>query len=80
MDCSLPASSVHEDSPGNNTGVGCHALLRGIFPTRDWTQVSHIADGLFTIWATREVFTTSTSKTMILFYFNNVNIQEDYLT
>ena len=22
------------DSPGKNTGVGCHALLQGIFPTR----------------------------------------------
>ena len=22
------------DSPGNNTGVGCHALLQGIFPTQ----------------------------------------------
>ena len=21
------------DSPGSNTGVGCHALLQGIFPT-----------------------------------------------
>ena len=21
------------DSPGKNTGVGCHALLQGIFPT-----------------------------------------------
>ena len=28
----LPGSSVHEDSPGKNTGVGCHALLQGIFP------------------------------------------------
>ena len=27
-------SSVHEDSPGKNTGVGCHALLQGIFPTQ----------------------------------------------
>ena len=26
-DCSLPGSSIHEDSPGKNTGVGCHALL-----------------------------------------------------
>ena len=34
MDCSLPASSVHENSPGENTGVGCHALLQGIFPTK----------------------------------------------
>ena len=29
MDCSLPGSSVHEDSPGKNTGVSCHALLQG---------------------------------------------------
>ena len=41
------------DSPGKNTGVDCHALLQGIFPTRDWTQVSCIAGGLFTIWTTR---------------------------
>ena len=32
MDCSLPGSSVHEDSPGKNTGMGCHFLLQGIFP------------------------------------------------
>ena len=34
MDCNLPSSSVHGDSPGKNTGVGCHALLQGIFPTQ----------------------------------------------
>ena len=34
MDCSPPGSSVHEDSPGKNTGVSCHALLQGIFPTQ----------------------------------------------
>ena len=34
MDCSLPGSSVHKDSPGKNTGLGCHALLWGIFPTQ----------------------------------------------
>ena len=32
IDCSPPGSSVHGDSPGKNTGVGCHALLQGIFP------------------------------------------------
>ena len=32
VDCSPPSSSVHGDSPGKNTGVGCHALLHGIFP------------------------------------------------
>ena len=31
MDCSPPGSSIHRDSPGKNTGVGCHALLQGIF-------------------------------------------------
>ena len=35
MDCSLPGSSVHGDSPGKNTGMGCHALLQGIFPTQE---------------------------------------------
>ena len=29
MDCSLPGSSVHGDSPGKNTGVGCHTLPQG---------------------------------------------------
>ena len=33
-DCSLPGSSTHGDSPGKITGVGCHALLQGIFPTQ----------------------------------------------
>ena len=32
--CSWPASSVHGDFPGKYTGVGCHALLQGIFPTQ----------------------------------------------
>ena len=34
LDCSLPGSSVHGDSPGKNTGVGYHALLQGIFPSQ----------------------------------------------
>ena len=34
MDNSLPGSSVHGDSLGKNTGVGCHALLSGISPTQ----------------------------------------------
>ena len=33
-DCSPLGSSVHGDSPGKNSGVGCHALLQGIFPTQ----------------------------------------------
>ena len=34
MDYSPPGSSVHGDSPGKNTGVGCCTLLQGIFPTQ----------------------------------------------
>ena len=34
MDCSLPGSSVHGNSPGKKTGVGCHAFLQGIFTTQ----------------------------------------------
>ena len=52
MDCRPPGSSVHGDSPGQNTGVGSLSLLQGIFPTQgsnpgfpDWRwilyQLSH---------------------------------------
>ena len=34
MDCGPRGSSVHGDSLGKNTEVGCHALLQGIFPTQ----------------------------------------------
>ena len=30
-----PGPSVHGDSPGKNTGVGCHFLLQGIFLTHE---------------------------------------------
>ena len=53
-DCSPPGSSVHGDSPGQNTGVGCMPSSRGSSHPRGWTQVSCIAGGFFTFWATRE--------------------------
>ena len=34
MDSSLLGSSVHGDSPGQNTGVGSRSLLQGIFPSQ----------------------------------------------
>ena len=53
MDCSPPASSVYGDSPGKNTGVGCHAWRvvpsRGSSQPSDRSQVSCIAGGFFTI-------------------------------
>ena len=34
-DCNPLGFSVQKDSPGKHTGVGCHALLREIFPTQE---------------------------------------------
>ena len=34
LDSSSPGSFVHGVSLGKNTGLGCHALLQGIFPTQ----------------------------------------------
>ena len=40
-------AASHGDSPGKNTGVGCHAFLQGFFPS----QVSHTAGRFLTVWA-----------------------------
>ena len=34
MDCNPTGFSVYGDSPGKNTGMGCHAPLQGIFSTQ----------------------------------------------
>ena len=34
--------------------MSCQALLQGIFPTKNWTQVFCTAGKFFTVWATRE--------------------------
>jgi len=50
MDYRLPIRLLCPwDSPGKNTGLGCHVLLQGIFPTQNQTQVSGIAVRFFTI-------------------------------
>ena len=54
MDCSLPGSAVHGDSPGKNTGVGCHSLLQGIFMTQGLNLALRIVGRFFAIWVTRE--------------------------
>ena len=47
MDCSLPGSSIHGDSPAKNTGEGCHTLLRGIFPTQGLNPGLHCRQILY---------------------------------
>ena len=51
MDCS-PRLLCPWDSPSENTGVGCHALLQGIFPT----QGSNLR--LLSLQHCRQIFTT----------------------
>ena len=53
MDCSPSGSSVHGISPGKNTGVGCHFLLQGIFPTQELNL--HLLNWFFTTSTTWEV-------------------------
>ena len=54
MECSPPGSSVHEDSPGKNTRVGCHALLQGNFPAQGLNP-GLLSCRWILYWVTREV-------------------------
>ena len=40
MDCKPARPLCPWDFPGKSTGVGCHALLQGIFPTQGWNPNS----------------------------------------
>ena len=42
------------DFPAKNTGVGCHFLLQGIFPTQGLNSGLPQCKQHFTLWATRE--------------------------
>ena len=41
MDCSLPGSSVHRDSPGKNTGVNLSRLQKIVKNRKAWHAVVH---------------------------------------
>ena len=45
------------DSPGKNTGVGCHFLLQSIFPSRGSNLRLLLLRWVLYCWATWEVFT-----------------------
>ena len=52
VDCS-PLGSCPWDSPGRNTGVGCHFFLQGVFLTQGSNlHLLHLGGGLFTTSAT----------------------------
>ena len=53
--CSPPGSSVHGDSPGKSTGMGCHALLQGNLPNPGIEpRFPALAGGFFTTSTTQE--------------------------
>ena len=54
MDCSLPCSSVHGILQARILEWVAIPFSRGSSQPRDWTQVSCIAGGFFTIWTTKE--------------------------
>ena len=58
----LSSSAVQGDSPGKNTGVDCMPSSRVSSWHRDWTQLSLIAGGFFTVWATREALEQTLNK------------------
>ena len=80
MDCSPPGSSVHGDSPGKNTEVGCHSLHQGIFPTQGSNLcllclLNWQADSLPLVPPGKSIHThTHTHKTIILLYIWNDTI------
>ena len=51
---SLPGSSVHGILQTRILEWVAIPFSRGSSQPRDWTQISHIAGGFFTVWATRE--------------------------
>ena len=72
IDHSLPGSSVHGDSPGKNTGVGCHTLLQGILPTQGSNPgLLHFRQTLYQV---REQYTEG-KKLVYLFLYHNLVIR-----
>ena len=54
MDSGLPSSAIHGIFQVRILEWAAISFSRGSFQPRDWTWVSCIADGCFTVWATRE--------------------------
>ena len=68
MDCSPPGSSSHRILQARILEWVAGPCSRGSSQPKDQTQVSHIADKRFTIWATREAL----NMTAMVKYWNFV--------
>ena len=81
-------TSVHGDSPGKNTGVGCQALLQGIVPTQGlnpgllhcrWIlyRLSHQGSWWLTINRTEQTLMTTYDKGYKLYKCRKVTKQKE---
>ena len=69
MDCSPPDSSIHGILQARIQEWLAISFSRGSSQPRDWTQVSHIAGGFFTVWATRPCSPTESILSLSLTRF-----------
>ena len=71
--CSLPGSSVHRIL---NTGVACHFLLQGLFPTQGSNPYFLLGRQILYHWASWEALNTSismiTKKLHMIFKINSL--------
>ena len=58
------------DSPGKNTGVGCHSLLQGIFTTQGSNPCLLFGRQILYHWATWEAPYNAILKDFLLFFFH----------
>ena len=71
IDCSPSGSSVHGDSPGKNTGVGCHALIQEIFPSQGWNPGLQALKSI----TEKRYYNLNYDCKFIYFYTNSVRFQ-----
>ena len=65
------------NSPGKNTGVGCHALLQGIFPTQGWNSgLPHCRQILYQLSQLSEILRDENSRNLICLLRNLYAVQE----
>ena len=70
MDYSLPGSCVHGILQARILEWVARPSSKGSSQPRDQTQVSHIADRFFTVWATREAL-----KGLILVFYPQAGVE-----
>ena len=75
MDCSPPGSSVHGDSPGKNTGVGCLFFILGIFPIQGPNLSLLRCRQILYHWAMREAPLHSKGVPYLFKHFPVMSIQ-----